>query len=370
MQHDHAEDEWGFWGEEPTRSLKRLLPGSRERDVSRQQPVVRARNFTGRRPARAHHSEAVDQVRVQTSAAGEPVDQTAGESRRPIDPLLARVGMMVLVVGLVIPLAMSMPSADGGLLRAAVAASATPSSTATSVAPTVESAVTTTVAPVVVEAALSPAAATRTDSAPSAKSVEHVATTVVCNKSYTVVAGDYWILIAKKASVTLKELLAANKATTSAALYPGRAVCLPSTASTPMTAAPTIVAKPTPTTVKPTPTTVKPTPTTVKPTPTTAAPAPPLQSYTKTQVAQIIRDVWPDELEDEAIRIATRESNLAPTAKNSCCYGLFQVYYQVHKGWLATIGITSATQLFDPRTNAYAGYVMYLRSNGWGPWKL
>ena len=356
MQHDHAEDEWGFWGEEPTRSLKRLLPGSRERDVSRQQPVVRARNFTGRRPARAHHSEAVDQVRVQTSAAGEPVDQTAGESRRPIDPLLARVGMMVLVVGLVIPLAMSMPSADGGLLRAAVAASATPSSTATSVAPTVESAVTTTVAPVVVEAALSPAAATRTDSAPSAKSVEHVATTVVCNKSYTVVAGDYWILIAKKASVTLKELLAANKATTSAALYPGRAVCLPSTASTPMTAAPTIEAKPTPTTVKPTP--------------TTAAPAPPLQSYTKTQVAQIIRDVWPDELEDEAIRIATRESNLAPTAKNSCCYGLFQVYYQVHKGWLATIGITSATQLFDPRTNAYAGYVMYLRSNGWGPWKL
>ena len=53
-------------------------------------------------------------------------------------------------------------------------------------------------------------------------------------------------------------------------------------------------------------------------------------------MAQIIRDVWPDDLEEEAIRIATRESNLIPTVKNYCCYGLFQIYYNAHRTWLAT----------------------------------
>ena len=84
-------------------------------------------------------------------------------------------------------------------------------------------------------------------------------------------------------------------------------------------------------------------------------------------MAQIIRDVWPDELEDEAIRIATRESNLIPTVKNYCCYGLFQIYYNAHRTWLASIGITSAAQLFDPRVNATAALALY-NNSGWAPW--
>jgi hypothetical protein len=77
--------------------------------------------------------------------------------------------------------------------------------------------------------------------------------------------------------------------------------------------------------------------------------------------------VWPDDLEDTAIQIATRESNLIPTAHNSCCYGLFQIYYAAHKSWLASIGVTSAAQLYDPQVNANAAYALY-RTSGWAPW--
>ena len=57
-----------------------------------------------------------------------------------------------------------------------------------------------------------------------------------------------------------------------------------------------------------------------------------------------------------------------PTAKNFCCYGLFQIYWNVHKSWLADIGITSDQQLYDPATNARAAYALYQRAGGWGPW--
>ena len=84
----------------------------------------------------------------------------------------------------------------------------------------------------------------------------------------------------------------------------------------------------------------------------------------------IIRQVWPDDLEDEAVRIATRESNLQPGVRNYCCFGLFQIYYSVHKSWLAQMGVTCAEQLYDPLVNAHVAYTMYLRAGGWGPWKL
>ena len=86
------------------------------------------------------------------------------------------------------------------------------------------------------------------------------------------------------------------------------------------------------------------------------------------EVEQIIREVWPDDLEEEALRIARRESNLVPTAKNYCCYGLFQLYYSVHKSWLSQMGVTSSAQLFDPRINATAALQLYYRSGGFGPW--
>jgi hypothetical protein len=88
-------------------------------------------------------------------------------------------------------------------------------------------------------------------------------------------------------------------------------------------------------------------------------------------VADIIRDEWPDQLENEAIRIATRESSLVPTVKNYCCWGLFQIYWGVHHAWLcADLGICDPHQLWDARTNARAGYALYQRDGGWGPWAL
>jgi LysM repeat protein len=178
---------------------------------------------------------------------------------------------------------------------------------------------------------------------------------LACAKTYTVVLGDGWLRIANRHSVAMKEVLAANAATASTFLMVGRKICVPANATTP-TAAPT-------TTVKATPTTKAPRP---APTPTIY---PPDRTYTPAEVEAIIREIWPDELEEEALRIAKRESHLNPRAQNYCCYGLFQIYYNVHKKWLAEIGITSGEQLLDPTTAARAGLKLYQR-NGWGPWKL
>ncbi len=84
---------------------------------------------------------------------------------------------------------------------------------------------------------------------------------------------------------------------------------------------------------------------------------------------QIIRDVWPDELEERALEIAKRESNYIATAHNGwCCYGVFQLYWTVHKSWLDDYGIYSSTDLFDARKNIRAAYGLYQSSGGWGPW--
>ena len=93
-------------------------------------------------------------------------------------------------------------------------------------------------------------------------------------------------------------------------------------------------------------------------------PAPPPPS----EIEQIIRDVWPDDLEERALRVAWRESNYNPRAQNSCCSGLFQIYYDVHAEWLAAdFGVTSVEGLYDPRTNAEVAYALYQRCRRLGP---
>jgi LysM repeat protein len=189
-----------------------------------------------------------------------------------------------------------------------------------------------------------------------------------CAVDYTVQAGDYWIRIAQGAGVTLAELLEANGATSDTPLYPGNDICLPAGSSTPPPPSAPVTTSPRPVA------TPAPTPNPAPPT-TTPAPATPVTTVRPATsgtegVKQIIRDVWPDDLEARALEIAERESRFVPTAKNYCCYGLFQIYFDVHKGWLAGIGVTSAEQLFDPATNARAAYTLYQRSGGWGPWAL
>jgi LysM repeat protein len=188
-------------------------------------------------------------------------------------------------------------------------------------------------------------------------SVPAVRVEPVCALTYVVAAGDYWIRIAEGAGIPLAQLLEHNLATVDTPLYPGREVCLPAGATMPSPPPP-------PPTVPPS--TAAPTapPTTAAPTTTVRPPS----SYSEQEVIAIIRFVWPDDLEDKAIAIADRESNLNPAAQNWCCSGLFQIYFNVHKGWLAGIGVTSPAQLLDPATNARAAYALYQRSGGWGPW--
>ncbi len=175
----------------------------------------------------------------------------------------------------------------------------------------------------------------------------------ICAIDYEVVAGDFWIRLADAAEVSLAELLEANGASSMTPIYPGTSICLPAGATTPV---------PPPTAPATT------APATTTPASTPAGTTPSSSNSTPDEVKQIIRDVWPDELEERAIEIAYRESRFVPTAKNYCCYGLFQIYWTVHRSWLDEIGITDDLQLFDPATNARAAYALYQRAGGWGPW--
>lgn len=86
-------------------------------------------------------------------------------------------------------------------------------------------------------------------------------------------------------------------------------------------------------------------------------------------VEAVIRFVWLDALEDRAVAIAFRESRLQPQVRNACCWGLFQINWEAHRGWLAGIGVTAPAQLLDAGTNARAALALYGR-DGWAPWRL
>ena len=193
---------------------------------------------------------------------------------------------------------------------------------------------------------------------------EPVVTTPPCGARYKLAAGDYWIRLADAAGVSLSNLLAVNEASVDTVLVPGRSICLPVGAATP--APPTTAA---PARTAPTNTSA---PRSAPATAATRAPAATVPSrpaaVPASQAVQIIRDVWPDDLEERALQIAWRESNHKSNVNNSCCYGLFQIHWTAHKSWLATIGVTSVTQLYDPTVNATAAYTLYQRSGGFGPW--
>jgi hypothetical protein len=127
----------------------------------------------------------------------------------------------------------------------------------------------------------------------------------------------------------------------------------------------TTVAEPPATTAKPvvatTPTTVKP----VAPAPAKVVVAVPL---TKAQIVALIQGTFPPEQVAKAMVVVNRESTFTPTAYNGiCCYGLFQINYNANKAFLATLGVTSASQLYDAATNIRIAFSMWQRS-GWGPW--
>jgi hypothetical protein len=232
------------------------------------------------------------------------------------------------------------------------------------------------------------------------------AAAVSCGLAYTVVAGDYWLRLADESGAELAAVLHANSATVDTPLFPGDEICLPEGATRP---APPTTAPPVSTQASPSPdvvasasssssatasaaapSTAPPattTPTTAPPTtapsstapavspptpapPATTAPAVPAASNpSPQQVHQIIREVFPEGEHEMAITVASRESSFRANAYNgSCCYGIFQIHFQAHRTWLQGLGITSASQLYDARTNVELAYRIFQRSGGWGPW--
>ncbi|MFQ6539227.1 MULTISPECIES: transglycosylase SLT domain-containing protein [Aphanothece] len=82
-----------------------------------------------------------------------------------------------------------------------------------------------------------------------------------------------------------------------------------------------------------------------------------------------IRQVWPEEHIDSAIRLAHLESGLSPTARGCAgdCFGLFQIHYIANRRLMAAMGIHSPEQLLDPIVNSTVAYRIF-RESGWGPW--
>jgi LysM repeat protein len=376
MQHDNSDDDpFGFWNDEPTRQLKRPQAGTRSHTdtgslpVTRMVPVVRTERS---RPATVEHE--------------------------PRNPVLVRTGLMIGAMLVLVPLGLNLNSnTNKPLVRAAdlqgldvvdvgklpapapTIAPDTTAATTTLLATPVPSPVPTAAAAIVTVA---PPTDPPTTPAPAKKKATATTQPVTtqppataaqaadqaCASNYTIVSGDSWSGIASRAHITMGALLAANNATVNTVLLPGRSLCLPAGSAAPgppTTRAPSTTQPPA--TTQPKPATTQPTTPPATSPPASTQPPPPANTYTRAQAAQIIRDVWPDSLEEEAIRIATRESNLIPTVRNYCCYGLFQIYYTAHRTWLASIGITSAAQLYDPRVNATAALALY-NSNGWAPW--
>ena len=321
------------------------------------------------------------------------------------DPLLTRLGGLAVIVTLAAPLLLGFtssgsdaPSTDplatiAGVSSVEPAAPATPPVTATAGTQTAASTAPAvvlptappTTAPVTVESTTlvsapaaasleaAPAPATTAPATTAPATTAPAVTAPACGKQYELAAGDYWIRIADAADVSLADLLAVNGSSVDTMLIPGRSICLPvgaSTPSPPPTAPTTTVlatsvtaaaAARAPTTTTPS----RPAPTTVAPTP--AAPSRPA-AVPSSQATAVIRQVWPDDLEERAIEIAWRESNHKSNVNNFCCYGLFQIYFSVHRSWLSTISVNSAQDLFDPQLNAQAAYMLYQRAGGFGPW--
>lgn len=312
--------------------------------------------------------------------------------RTGVDPLIARLGGLAVVLTIMVSVLLGLGSErdDDLSARASAVAVVAPelNTTQAEQETTSDSSPATAAVTPAVDAAptgadMSPSAGVEPTPAPSPDSTEMPEATPdaeslaapSCGQDYEIVAGDFWIRIADGAGVDVAELLAVNDATRDTALYPGRAICLPEGASTPppppaatTSEAPAASPSPANTTAPnrtvPTSTTA---PATKAPATTVAAP-PPAPTASAAEVQAIVRAVWPDDLEERALEIAQRESKFQSTAKNSCCYGVFQIHWNAHQSWLGDLGIVSASQLYDPTLNTRAALMLYERAGGWGPW--
>ena len=342
-----------------------------------------------------------------------PEARSEGVGLGAIDPLLLRLGAIVMVGVLLVPVVLALRSSSGessvglrtlasgemadvlplGALGRSVSGSGSP---ATVPAPVDDAAAD--------DAAVVPVDDVPVDEVPVDEvPVDEVPVdpvTVSCGLDYTVVAGDYWLRLAEESGAALADVLGVNAATIETPLYPGDEICLPAGASRPVppTTVPATTLPATTAAVSAdsnapsnsgsgtgsspqassssgtTATTAPPATTPPATTPATTAPPattvpPPVSNASPEQVRQMIREVFPEDQHEMAINVARRESSLRANAYNGwCCHGIFQIHWQAHRSWLQGQGITSSNQLYDARTNIELAYQIYLRAGGWGPW--
>lgn len=190
-----------------------------------------------------------------------------------------------------------------------------------------------------------------------------------CPQTYTAAPGDSWYGIADAAGVTPSALMAENRATAETVIFAGDDICLPSGATVPTTPPTTAPANTTPTDTT-SPATTAPTTTPTTTVATTTPSGSPGPDASVAEVKDVIRSIFPESEWDTAFTIADRESRFVPTAYNGwCCYGVFQIYWNVHRSWLDDLGITSSSDLYDPLLNVKAAYAIWQRAgNSWSPW--
>ena len=162
--------------------------------------------------------------------------------------------------------------------------------------------------------------------------------TTECGKYFQARPGDSWSRIAARFGLSQTKLLTLNGARESTKILIGDRLCLKTHDSEP----------------------------------TVVQAQQNIPTHTGKEVVAIIREIWPDEFEELALMVARRESNLKPNVvggTKGCCIGLFQIYFSVHREWLAKIGVTESVQLLDPRVNTEAAYKMFKRNGeSWKPW--
>jgi LysM repeat protein len=164
-------------------------------------------------------------------------------------------------------------------------------------------------------------------------------TDATCGVTYKTVRNDSWSRIAQKKKVSLKELLSVNSASTKTKIFVGDVLCLPKSAKASTPSSRGLTL------------------------------GPPPKIYSAKKSTAIIREIFPKRLQTRALAIAKRESRFNAAAYNWCCVGLFQLNWYSHNKWLGQMGVTTPEQLLDARVNAEAAYALYKRSNGWGPWE-
>lgn len=180
-----------------------------------------------------------------------------------------------------------------------------------------------------------------------------------CGLKYTVQYGDSWYGIAGRAGVKAGPLAAVNGKTLSSPLKVGQVICLPEGARRP---------------TAPTTTAARAGGSSSSSSSSSSSgdmrqiPYSPSRTYSRAEVEQIIRDVWPDNLENDALFVVSRESRFNPGSRSSCCIGLFQINWSAHKKWLNANGVTDPAQLLDPVTNARMALIAWQRSGSWRPW--